>query len=39
VVDLTKGFTDPSSPLGSDLTQVIAANNELLAVARGRGSR
>ena len=37
VVDLTNGFTDPSSPLGSDLTQVIAANNELLAVARGRG--
>jgi nicotinamidase-related amidase len=37
VVDLTRGFTDPSSPLGSDLAQVIAANNELLDVARGRG--
>jgi len=36
VVDLTNGFTDPASPLGSDLTQVIAANNELLAVARQR---
>jgi maleamate amidohydrolase len=37
VVDLTNGFTDPESPLGSDLSQVIAAVNELLAVGRARG--
>lgn len=37
VVDLTKGFTDPQSPLGSELAPVIDANNELLAVARSRG--
>lgn len=36
VVDLTNGFTDPASPLGSELSQVIAANNELLEVARAR---
>lgn len=36
VVDLTNGFTDPASPLGADLSQVIAANNELLAIARAR---
>ena len=37
VVDLTNGFTDPDSPLGSELSAVIAANNELLEVARARG--
>lgn len=37
VVDLTNGFTDPGSPLGSELSSVIAANNELLEVARARG--
>jgi maleamate amidohydrolase len=37
VVDLTNGFTDPGSPLGSELSPVIAANNELLEVARARG--
>lgn len=37
VVDLTNGFTDPSSPLGADLSQVIAAVNELLEIARFKG--
>jgi maleamate amidohydrolase len=37
VVDLTNGFTDPGSPLGADLSDVIAAVNELLDVARPRG--
>lgn len=36
VVDITRGFTDPSLPLGADLTQVIDAINTLLRVARAR---
>jgi maleamate amidohydrolase len=36
VVDLTNGFTDPDSPLGADLSQVIAAVNELLTIGRAR---
>lgn len=34
VVDLSRGFTDPSSSLGSDLTAVVEATNRLLTVAR-----
>jgi nicotinamidase-related amidase len=34
VIDLTNGFTDPASPLGADLTAVIAETNRLLEVAR-----
>lgn len=35
VVDVTNGFTDPESPVGSDLTDVIAEINRVLEVARG----
>jgi maleamate amidohydrolase len=34
VIDLTAGFTDPATPLGADLTEVIAATNRVLEVAR-----
>jgi maleamate amidohydrolase len=34
VVDLTSGFTDPITPLGADLTDVIAATNRILEIAR-----
>jgi maleamate amidohydrolase len=34
VVDFIKGFTDPSSPFGSDLDAEVKATNELLAAAR-----
>ena len=34
VVDLSRGFTDPASTLGSDLAAVVEATNRLLAVAR-----
>lgn len=34
VVDLQYGFTDPDSPLGGNLDDVIAATSSLLAVAR-----
>ncbi len=37
VVDLSRGFTDPASTLGSDLTAVVEATNHLLAVARKGG--
>jgi maleamate amidohydrolase len=37
VVDVTNGFTDPDSPVGADLTEVIAETNRVLAVARGSG--
>ena len=37
VVDLSRGFTDPRSTLGSDLTEVVEATNRLLAVARESG--
>jgi len=33
VVDLTRAFTDPARPLGSDLAQQIDATNQLLDVA------
>jgi nicotinamidase-related amidase len=35
VVDLQYGFTDPASPLGGNLDEVVAATSSLLAVARG----
>ena len=34
VVDLSCGFTDPSSPVGSDLSDVVAATRTLLDHAR-----
>lgn len=36
VVDLSRGFTDPESPLGADLDDVVAATRRLLATARRR---
>jgi len=35
VVDLSLGFTDPSSPLACDLDQVLVATRRLLDAARG----
>ncbi|OAA29539.1 nicotinamidase-like amidase [Frankia sp. EI5c] len=37
VVDLIRGFTDPASPLGGDLTPVVEATGELVAAARRAG--
>ncbi|QVQ54510.1 isochorismatase family protein [Spiractinospora alimapuensis] len=37
VVDLIQGFTDPSSPFGSDLTDVVAATGTLIETARPAG--
>ncbi len=37
VIDFTLGFTDPSSPLGSNLDQAIEATNKLLEAARRKG--
>lgn len=34
LVDMSNGFTDPQSPLGGDYTDVIAANQILLAAFR-----
>jgi maleamate amidohydrolase len=34
VVDMTNGFTDPTSPVGADLANVIDETNRVLAVAR-----
>lgn len=34
VIDLSKGFTDPTLPLGSDLRQQIEATNTLTTLAR-----
>jgi Isochorismatase family len=34
VVDLTSGFTDPTTPLGADLSDVIAATNRILEISR-----
>jgi nicotinamidase-related amidase len=36
VVDLIRAFTDPSSPLGSDLDDVVAATRRVLDAARAR---
>jgi maleamate amidohydrolase len=37
VVDFSLGFTDPSSPLGADLTAEVTATRRLLDAARARG--
>ena len=37
VVDLTRGFTEPSFPTASDLTDVVVATTELIDTGRGRG--
>jgi len=37
VVDFSRGFTDPESTMGSDLTEEVGATNRLLAAARARG--
>jgi len=37
VVDMTNGFTDPGSPVGADLAEVIAETNRVLDVARKSG--
>ena len=34
VVDFSRGFTDPESTLGSDLTREVEATNRVLTVAR-----
>jgi maleamate amidohydrolase len=39
VVDLIEGFTDPASPLGADLDEVVAATRTLLDAAREAGVR
>jgi nicotinamidase-related amidase len=36
VVDFSRGFTDPESTMGSDLTEEVEATNRLLAAARER---
>lgn len=38
VVDMIRGFTDPSSPLGSDLDAEVAATRRLLDAARDSGA-
>jgi nicotinamidase-related amidase len=38
VVDLVEGFTDPESPLGADLDEVVVSTRELLDVARSAGA-
>ena len=37
VVDLTRGFTEPDFPSGTDLTEVVANTGELIAAARPAG--
>ena len=37
VVDFSRGFTDPGSTMGSDLTGEVEATKRLLAVAREKG--
>ena len=37
VVDMINGFTDPSSPLGSEADDVVRANQRLLTAFRERG--
>ena len=37
VIDLVNGFTDPSSPLGSDLDAVVAATRRLIDACRPKG--
>ncbi len=38
VVDLSRGFTDPSCPLGSDMTPEVERTRELLDAARASGA-
>jgi nicotinamidase-related amidase len=38
VVDLVRAFTEPDSPLGSDLDRVVARSAELIAAARPAGT-
>jgi maleamate amidohydrolase len=38
VIDLVNGFTDPSSPLGSDLDAVVAATRQLIDACRAKGA-
>jgi nicotinamidase-related amidase len=37
VVDFQYGFTEPASPVGGDLDEMVSATATLLEVARGRG--
>ena len=37
VIDLVNGFTDPASPLGSDLDSVVAATRRLIDACRAKG--
>jgi nicotinamidase-related amidase len=37
IVDMTRGFTDPASPLGCDCPEVVAANARLLDAFHRRG--
>jgi len=37
VVDLLRGFTDPSCPLGAEMDEVVAATRALLDAARAAG--
>ena len=37
VVDFSRGFTDPASTMGSDLTSEVEATTRLLAAARAKG--
>jgi nicotinamidase-related amidase len=37
VIDLVNGFTDPASPLGSDLDSVVAATRRLIDACRSKG--
>ena len=37
VVDFCRGFTDPASPLGSDMSEAVVRTRALLDVARGQG--
>ena len=36
VIDLSKGFTDPETPVGSDLESVVEATAQVLAAARSK---
>lgn len=37
MIDFCRGFTDPSSPLGADLTAQVEAANEVIRAARSKG--
>lgn len=37
VIDFSRGFTDPASPLGSDMSAALQATNRLLDAAHARG--